>query len=215
MKRFVIAAAAIAAIGTAVPALADANHGQGDGRGGDRAGAPAHSGPGQMTMGGDMGQMMRMMQMMHGGKSGMMGADMMGGGMMGGGMMGPNAMGSGMMMGGGEHLRSLFDADGDGKVSPDELRTGYLDALQTYDADGNGTLSLDEFETMHAAHIRETTVDRFQAFDADGDGQVTADEITAPADRMQRMMDRPAAGNQQRMPMMDDDGNTGGMMNDN
>ena len=209
MKRLVLATATLAAIGAAIPALADANHGHGEGRTGDRAGAMEQMGPGSM-MGGDMGQMMRMMEMMHGGQAGMMGADMMGGG-----MMGSNMMGSGMMMGGADHLQTIFDADRDGTVTPEELRTGLLDALKTYDADGNGTLSLDEFETMHAAHIRETTVDRFQAFDADGDGQVTAEEIAAPAERMQHMMDRRAAGNQQRMPMMDDDGGNSGMMNDN
>ena len=61
-------------------------------------------------MGGDMGSMMKMM---HGGQSGMMG------------MMG--------MMGGADHLQSLFDIDNDGIVSPEELRTGLLDALKTYD----------------------------------------------------------------------------------
>lgn len=199
MKRLVLATATVAAIGAAIPALADANHGHGEGRTGDRTGAMGQMGPGSM-MGDDMGQMMRMMRMMHGGQASMMGADMMGGG---------------MMIGGADHLQKIFDVDKDGTVTPEELRTGLLDALKTYDADGNGTLSLGEFETMHAAHIRETTVDRFQAFDADGDGQVTAEEIAAPAERMQRMMDRRAAGNQQRMPMMDDDGNNRGMMNDN
>ena len=198
MKRLVLATANLAAIGAAIPALADANHGHGEGRTGDRAGAMEQMGPGSM-MGGDMGQMMRMMEMMHGGQAGMMGGGMMGGG----------------MMGGADHLQKIFDADKDGTVTPEELRTGLLDALKTYDADGNGTLSLGEFETMHAAHIRETTVDRFQSFDADGDGQVTAEEIAAPAERMQRMMDRRAAGNQQRMPMMDGDGQGSGTMNDN
>ena len=198
MKRLVFAIAAITAIGAAIPALADANHGRGEDRTGESKGGMGQMDPGSM-MGGNMGQMMRMMQMMHGGQAGMKGGGMMGGG----------------MMGGADHLQKIFDADKDGTVTPEELRTGLLDALKTYDADGNGTLSLGEFETMHAAHIRETTVDRFQAFDADGDGQVTAEEIAAPAERMQHMMDRRAAGNQQRMPMMDDDGNSRGMMNDN
>ena len=152
--------------------------------------------PGAM-MGGDMGQMMRMMQGHHGGMtdSGMMG------------MAGP-------MMGGADHLRGAFDADDDGTVTPEELRAGLLEALKSYDADGNGTLSLDEFETMHTAHIREMTVDRFQALDADGDGQVTAEEIALPADQMQRMMQRRAAHGQQGMPMMD--GEEGQhMMNEN
>ncbi|KNG95029.1 hypothetical protein ATO11_03930 [Pseudaestuariivita atlantica] len=177
-----------------------------------------HGGQGGMMGGGMMGADMMGADMMGGG---MMGADMMGGGMMGGGMMGADMkgqgmMGQGMMMGDAGHFQSLFDANDDGTVTPEELRAGFLDALKTYDADGNGSLSLDEFDTMHAAHIRATTVDRFQAFDADGDGQVTAEEIAAPADRMQKMMDRREATAQQRMPMMDgDDAQRGGMMNDN
>ncbi len=119
------------------------------------------------------------------------------------------------MMGGAGFLQGAFDADGDGTVTPEEARTGLLDALKSYDADGNGTLSLDEFEAMHTAQIREMTVDRFQAFDADGDGQVTAEEIAKPADRMQRLMEHRAADAERDMPMMDGDGNGRGMMNDN
>ncbi len=199
MKRLVLATTAIAAIGAAIaiPVLADGSHGFVEGRHGDRAGAMGQMGPGSM-MGGDMGHMM---QMMHGGQSGMMGSGMMG-------LASP-------MMGGGYHMQGLFDADDDGTVTPEELRTGLLDALKTFDADGNGTLSLGEFETLHSAHIREMTVDRFQAFDADGDGQVTAEEIAAPADRMQHMVERRAADVPQRMPMMDGDGNGRGMTDNN
>jgi len=202
MKRLVLTTAAVAAIGVAfaVPVLAGGDHGFGEGRYGGQAGNMAQMGSGSM-MGDDMGQMMRMMDMMHGGQAGMMGSGMAGF--------------AGQMMGGGDHLQAIFDTDKDGTVTPEELRTGLLDALKTYDADGNGTLSLDEFETMHTAHIRETTVDRFQAFDADGDGQITAEEMAAPAERMQHMMDRGAAGNQQRMPMMDGDDQNRGMMGNN
>lgn len=95
---------------------------------------------------------------------------------MGAGMMG---MG-GPMIGSADHMQRLFDADHDGTVSPEELRTGLLDALKTYDADGNGMLSLAEFETLHAAHIREHTVDRFQAFDADGNGRGSGQWLSEP-----------------------------------
>ncbi|MCZ4288462.1 EF-hand domain-containing protein [Hoeflea alexandrii] len=183
-----IATALILSAALPTLALADSDHGHGQRQETSNFGSAAAMAGGnpnmmQGMMGGDMGSMMRMMRMMHGGQSGMMG---MGGeiGGMGAGMMG---MG-GTMMGDADHMQRLFDADNDGTVSPEELRTGLLDALKTYDVDGNGTLSLAEFETLHAAHVREQTVDRFQSFDADGDGQVTSEEFAAPADRIKRMM---------------------------
>ncbi len=101
-------------------------------------------------------------------------------GMMGGGMMG----GMGPMHGA---VMQMFDADGDGTVTAEELRAGLQAKLTEYDSDGDGTLSISEFETLHSVMIRETMVDRFQHLDADGDGSVTADEISAVADTMERM----------------------------
>lgn len=199
MKRTAFAAVAIAALGAvSLPVLADDSHGHGKERGGTgadvaRPGSGGMMGQDMMGAGmkhGGMGNMMQMMQMMHGHHSGMMGAG---------------------MMGGADHMLRLFDADDDGDISPDEFRTGMTAELATYDADGNGSLSLAEFETMHAAHVRETTVDRFQAFDADGDGQVTADEIAAPADRMERMRRTRPHSDGGPMPMAAED-DTGGMM---
>ena len=77
---------------------------------------------------GDMMNMMNMMQQMHGG--------MMGGGMMGG--MGP--MGGTMMQ--------MFDADGDGTVTAEEMRAGMLAQLAEYDSDSDGALSIAEFEAL-------------------------------------------------------------------
>src|SRR6056297_3307868 len=77
-------------------------------------------------------------------------------GMMGGPMMGGGEPGYGMMGGIGQmHGRMLeaFDADGDGSLSADELRSGLQDKLAEYDADGDGNLSLDEFETLHSDMI--------------------------------------------------------------
>jgi hypothetical protein len=195
MKRLALTTTILAALGAvvAIPVLADSDHGSGQARRGDNAGGFHHS----ASEGGTGDHMSGMMEMMHSGRGGMMGGGMMGGG----------------MMGGAGHLQELFDADEDGNVTPEELRTGLLESLGTYDADGNGSLSLEEFETMHSAHIRETTVDRFQAFDADGDGQISDEEMVAPADQMRRMMAVRNSGQQQGMPMNDGDDN--GMMNDN
>ncbi|RKF12312.1 calcium-binding protein [Roseovarius spongiae] len=122
------------------------------------------SGPG---MKGDMSGMMQMMKKMHRMHGGMMGDK--GHGMMGGAMM------------------QMFDADGDGTMTPEELRTGLQAKLTEYDSDGDGALSIEEFEALHSAMVREIMVDRFQHLDADGDGSITAEEMTAPADKMERM----------------------------
>jgi hypothetical protein len=52
---------------------------------------------------------------MQGMRGGMMGGGMMCGGMMGGGMM------CGGMMGGGMGMMRMMDADGDGKISKEEM----------------------------------------------------------------------------------------------
>ena len=98
-------------------------------------------------------------------------------------------MGSGGGMGPMGDMMQAFDADDDGSLTPDELRSGLESRLAEFDADDSGTLSIDEFEALHSAMIRESMVDRFQALDNDGDGEVTAEEMTAPADRIQRMQD--------------------------
>lgn len=89
-------------------------------------------------------------------------------------------MGLGMM--------KMLDADGDGDVTPQEMRDQMQAKLTEYDSDGDGNLSIAEFEALHSAATREKMVDRFQHLDADGDGTVTPEEMTAPAKKMERMM---------------------------
>jgi hypothetical protein len=148
---------------------------------------------------GDMGDMMQMMMRMHGQ-------------MMGGAGTGP--MGFGMM---GGAFDGAFDADGDGTVKPEELRTGLEAQLAGNDSNGDGALSLDEFETLHSAMIRSLMVDRFQAFDEDGDGRITAEEIAAPAVRLERMqaLRGQATGNPGDAMPMDQGAGAGTMMNGN
>ncbi len=177
------------AMGAAIstPLFAGSDHGQQTGKvqqgammgnqGGMMGGKSGMMGGQQGHQGGQQGHqgMMQMMMKMH--------SQMMGGGqgMMGGGMMG------GGKMGGMGYLKGM-DADGDGTVSPDEMRAGLDAKLKDFDANGDGTLSIEEFEALHSAAIRDKMVDRFQMLDSDGDGMVTADEMAAPADRMAKMM---------------------------
>lgn len=201
---------------SAFPALAGGNHGSGHG---GQTGHKTHSGQGMMGQGMQGGQhgsgsrgmaggqgghggngmmnpeMMQMMMRMH---SQMMG----GGGMMTGGMMGGGMMGNPMF--------KSFDTDGDGRVSPEEMRAGQKAKLEQFDADGDGSLSLDEFEALHSAAIRERMVDKFQALDNDGDGQVTSEEMAAPARKMERMQRmRAEPGQKHPGAMMGGDNETG------
>ena len=164
-QRFILALSLTAATALGGAAYAQNNHGHG---------AKSQSADGGMTMQGggsgmmgDMSSMMQKMHRMHGNKMGGMGN--MGKGMMDGAMM------------------QMLDADGDGNVTPQEMREQMQAKLTEYDSDGDGTLSISEFETLHSAMIREKMVDKFQHLDADGDGVITSDEMTAPAKKMERM----------------------------
>lgn len=196
MKRTpLLAAIAVSAAVVGGAAFADANHGHGGQADAEQMPGPMqNSGPGMMGMMGGMSNMMNMMQQMHGG--------MVGGGMMGG--MGP--MGGTMMQ--------MFDADGDGTATAEEMRAGMLAQLAEYDSDSDGALSIAEFEALHSAMIREMMVDRFQHLDADGDGSVTSEEMMAPADMMERMQTM-RGGMMPEQPGMGADMSNGTMMNDN
>lgn len=193
MKRKTLLATGLVvalAAAASVPVLAHGTGGQGMGQGmgqGYGQGMGQGYGPGAMMdndgddgpRGGGPGQMGRGYgQGMPGGGYGMMGGQG-GPGMMGG----YGGMGGGMM----STLMTQFDANGDGTVSPEELRAGLQGELKKYDANSDGTLSLDEFATLYAALTRPATVRHFQALDVNGDGKVTADEISAPADRFEWM----------------------------
>ena len=116
----------------------------------------------------------------------------------------------------GPGMMQTFDADGDGTVTPDEIRSQLQAKLAEYDSDGDGSLSIAEFETLHSAMIREMMVDRFQHLDADGDGAVTAEEMVVPAETMERM--QMMRSNMAQPPVQPGTGQgmgNGTMMNDN
>ncbi|WP_324751997.1 calcium-binding protein [Roseovarius sp. Pro17] len=164
-RRFILALSMAAATALGGAAYAQSDHGHG-GKAKPAGGGMMMQGGGSGMMG-DMSGMMKKMHQMHGNKMGGMGN--MGSGMMGGAMM------------------QMLDADGDGNVTPEEMREQMQAKLTEYDSDGDGTLSISEFEALHSAMIREKMVDKFQHLDADGDGAITSDEMTAPAKKMERM----------------------------
>merc|ERR1719350_1941233 len=92
-------------------------------------------------------------------------------------------------------MRDIFmnlDTNGDGMLSPEEVREGLTrqnmtvpaaleDLLKHIDSDGSGAIDYSEF--IAATIDRKTYMKRsvlwsaFQTFDSDGDGKITRDEL--------------------------------------
>ncbi|XP_010466587.1 PREDICTED: calmodulin-like protein 11 [Camelina sativa] len=88
----------------------------------------------------------------------------------------------------------LFDKDGDGCITADELATvirsldqnpteqELQDMITEIDSDGNGTIEFSEFLNLMANQIQETDVDEelkeaFKVFDKDQNGYISASEL--------------------------------------
>ncbi|CAH2046687.1 unnamed protein product, partial [Thlaspi arvense] len=87
----------------------------------------------------------------------------------------------------------LFDKDGDGCITADELATvirsldqnpteqEIQDMINEIDSDGNGTIEFSEFLNLMASKIQETDADEelkeaFKVFDKDQNGYISASE---------------------------------------
>lgn len=105
----------------------------------------------------------------------------MGGQHMGGYGMGGHGRMYDMMLG--------FDANGDGRLSQEEIDQGRINQLKKFDKDGDGTLNLAEYEALWLDVMRERMVDRFQEHDADGDGKVTTEEFGKRFANLVKFMD--------------------------
>jgi len=83
-----------------------------------------------------------------------------------------------------EYLQCM-DADGDGKVSPDEYLQWMLYAFDRMDRNGNGVLEPEEQPGGRGKPItreeqRQVILARFARQDANGDGFLSARELMAP-----------------------------------
>jgi MFS transporter, DHA1 family, tetracycline resistance protein len=88
----------------------------------------------------------------------------------------------------GEKLQSLLDADGDGKISPDEWREymgkrldiDLADAFtKLIDIDGNGEIAIDELKMFYQAYKIDTQMpeESFEKLDLNQDGHISVDEM--------------------------------------
>ncbi|MEO3431326.1 hypothetical protein AAFN88_20890 [Pelagibius sp. CAU 1746] len=98
--------------------------------------------------------------------------------------------------GGGRMLRMMesFDANGDGKLSQEEIDTSRAERFGRFDGDSDQSLTLQEYEQLWLDAMRERMVRAFQRLDRDGDAQVTAEEFKRPFAKMVQRKDRNGDG---------------------
>lgn len=88
---------------------------------------------------------------------------------------------------------AMFDADGDGNITQDEIAAHKAARFAAIDANGDGEVSLEEMsahhEAMQAQKQSERQAKRFAAMDADGNGTLSAEELntTGPGKAFERL----------------------------
>ncbi len=88
------------------------------------------------------------------------------------------------------------DANGDGKITPEEIDAHRTARAAALDANGDGGISLEELTAAEAAKAAERAQRMMAARDADGDGVLTAAEMMLPPapDRMFERLDSDGDG---------------------
>jgi hypothetical protein len=82
-----------------------------------------------------------------------------------------------------DRLVRFLDANGDGKVSLDEIRGEIGRVFIAADVSGDASLSVDEFRRRGELFMRLRTWSLFDLLDANGDGKLTKEEIEGPSAR--------------------------------
>lgn len=90
----------------------------------------------------------------------------------------------------------MMDANGDGRISPEEHAAGAAKMFATMDADKDGKVTAAEMSSAHqrvtgqkAAAGQKSSAEKIQVIDGDGDGVLTAAEHEAGARTMFERMD--------------------------
>ena len=86
------------------------------------------------------------------------------------------------------------DADGDGRLTQDEIDKLRNDLHAAHDVNGDGNLDLEEFEGLWHETTRPLTVRAFQMLDTDGDAVVTRAEYDRPLAGIVERLDRDRDG---------------------
>ena len=87
-----------------------------------------------------------------------------------------------------------YDANGDSKLSQQEIDTVRKELFIKYDADKNGTLSLAEFQPLWLDLRNMRMVRAYQRLDQDGNAEITEVEFIEPLSQLVQYMDRNGDG---------------------
>ncbi|HVG49476.1 MAG TPA: hypothetical protein VM899_15235 [Rubellimicrobium sp.] len=89
---------------------------------------------------------------------------------------------------------SIYDTDGDGRITAEEIEARKAARFAAADADGDSGLSAEELVSLEQAIRQEVEVaraeTRLQRFDDNGDGLLQAEEIEARTPRLAPIFDR-------------------------
>ncbi|GGB50132.1 hypothetical protein GCM10011316_22790 [Roseibium aquae] len=99
--------------------------------------------------------------------------------------------------GGDRHMQRLFDrfdVNADGSISSAEIEEASAANFAGADTDGNGSLSLDEMKAGFLEQSADARIRAFQRLDRDGDGTVTRAEYDRVSDRMFARFERRGQG---------------------
>ena len=96
----------------------------------------------------------------------------------------------------GDPMWKTMDANGDGKISPEEHAAGASRMFATMDANGDGRVTAEEMAAAHGkvtgarpAPGEMTAAEKIKVIDTDGDGVLSAAEHTAGSKAMFDRMD--------------------------
>ena len=87
-----------------------------------------------------------------------------------------------------------IDADGDGRLTQDEIDALRNDRHAAHDANGDGNLDLGEFAGLWHETTHPVTVRVFQMLDTDGDAVITRTEYDRPLADIVTLLDRDGDG---------------------
>lgn len=89
---------------------------------------------------------------------------------------------------------AMLDADGDGRLTAQELRAAREQQVARFDGDGDGRLSAAEYQAWWLDAAQQRLGRQFRADDGDGDGAITVEELVERSEALLRRRDRDRDG---------------------